>query len=49
MPSVSKKQAKFMQAACHNTKIAKKAKIPQKVACEFVAADTGKKATKRKK
>jgi hypothetical protein len=42
MPSVSKKQAKFMQAAAHNSKFAAKAKIPQSVAKEFVAADKGK-------
>lgn len=40
MPSKSKKQHAFMQAAAHNKKFAKKAGIPQKVAREFVAADT---------
>jgi hypothetical protein len=39
MPSKSKKQEKFMQAAAHNPKFAKKAGIPQSVAQEFVAAD----------
>ena len=44
MPSKSKAQAKFMQAAAHNPKFAAKAKIPQSVAKEFVVAD--KKAAK---
>jgi hypothetical protein len=39
MPSKSDKQHKFMLAAAHNSKFAKKAKIPQRVAKEFVAAD----------
>jgi hypothetical protein len=39
MPSKSKKQAKFMQAAAHNPKFASKAGVPQKVAKEFNKAD----------
>lgn len=39
MPSKSKKQEKFMQAAAHNPQFARKAGIPQSVAREFVAAD----------
>jgi hypothetical protein len=42
MPSVSKKQARFMQAAAHNPAFAKKAGIPQSVAQEFTAADKAK-------
>lgn len=44
MPSKSKAQQKFMQAAAHNAKFAAKAKIPQSVAKEFTVAD--KKAAK---
>lgn len=39
MPSKSKRQAKFMQAAAHNPSFAKKANIPQSVAKEFNDAD----------
>jgi hypothetical protein len=39
MPSVSKKQARTMQAAANNPKFAKQVGIPVKVAKEFVAAD----------
>lgn len=39
MPSKSKKQAKFMAAAAHSPKFAKKVGIPGKVAKEFHAAD----------
>lgn len=39
MPSKSKKQKKFMQAACYNKEFAKKANIKQDVACEFVKHD----------
>lgn len=39
MPSVSKKQARFMQAVAHNKDFAKKAGVPQKVGKEFVKAD----------
>lgn len=40
MPSKSKKQHNFMLAAAHNPAFAAKAGIPQKVAKEYVAADT---------
>lgn len=43
MPSTSPKQARFMAAAAHNPKFAKKAGIPQKVAKEFNQADKGSK------
>lgn len=46
MPSKTKKQAKFMRAAAHNPKIAKRSGISQKTAKEFVRADQ-KKAKKR--
>lgn len=39
MPSKSKKQRKFMRAAAHNPKFAKKAGIKQSVAKEYAAAD----------
>lgn len=42
MPSVSRKQHRFMEAAKHNPAFAKKAGISQKVAREFVAADKAK-------
>jgi hypothetical protein len=38
MPAKSKAQAKLMQAAAHNPKVAKAAGVPQKVAREYVAA-----------
>jgi hypothetical protein len=44
MPSVSKKQARFMQAAAHNPQFAAKAGIPQSVAREFTEADKAKAA-----
>ena len=43
MPSKSEKQRRFMAAAAHNPKFAKKAGIPQSVAKEFNRADTKKK------
>ena len=43
MPSKSKAQKHFMQAAAHNPEFAKKAGIPVSVAKEFNAADKGKK------
>lgn len=43
MPSKSKKQERFMQAAAHNPEFAKKAGIPQSVAKEYAAADERKK------
>lgn len=39
MPSKSPKQAKLMRAAAHDSKFAKKAGVPKKVAKEFVKAD----------
>lgn len=39
MPSVSKAQAQFMQAAAKSPKFAKKVGIPSKVAKEYMAAD----------
>lgn len=39
MPSKSKAQARLMAAAAHDTKFAKRAGIPVKVAKEFNAAD----------
>jgi hypothetical protein len=39
MPSKSAKQRKFMRAAAHNPKFAKKAGIPQDVAREYHEAD----------
>lgn len=44
MPSKTPKQARTMQAAAHNPQFAAKMGIPQKVAREFVKADTGKTA-----
>ena len=49
MPSTSPKQARFMAAAAHNPKFAKKANIPQSVAKEFNQADKGTGMLKRKK
>jgi hypothetical protein len=42
MPSKTPKQRRFMSAAAHSPKFAKKAGIPQSVAKEFHAADKGK-------
>ena len=42
MPSKSPKQRRFMAAAAHDPKFAKKAGIPQKVAKEFNNADKAK-------
>ena len=42
MPSKTKKQKRFMQAAAHNPAFAKKAGISQKVAKEFNDADSRK-------
>ncbi len=49
MPSVSAKQARFMAAAAHDPKFAKKAGISQNVAEEFNEADTGTDIRKGKK
>lgn len=46
MPSVSKKQERFMQAAAHNPEFAKRAGIKQAIAREFVEADKRKKEKK---
>lgn len=43
MPSKSDKQKRFMAAAAHNKKFAKKAGISQKVAKEYNSADKRKK------
>ena len=43
MPSTSDKQRRFMAAAAHDPKFAKRAGIPQSVAQEFNQADKGKK------
>ena len=43
MPAVSAKQKKFMDAAAHNPKFAKKAGIPTDVAQEFSTASKGQK------
>jgi expansin (peptidoglycan-binding protein) len=42
MPSKSAKQHRFMEAAAHNPKFAKKAGIPVAVAKEYVKADARK-------
>ena len=41
MPSVSKRQHKFMAAVAHNPEFAKKAGVPQSVGKEFNKADKG--------
>lgn len=41
MPSVSDKQARFMAAAAHDAKFAKRVGIKQSVAREFNQADKG--------
>ena len=41
MPTVSKKQERFMQAVAHNPKFAKKAGAPQSVGKDFLNADKG--------
>jgi hypothetical protein len=41
MPSKTPKQARTMAAAAHNPAFARKVGIPQSVAREFNAADTG--------
>ena len=43
MPATSAKQKKFMDAAAHNPKFAKKAGVPTDVAKEFSAASKGQK------
>jgi len=44
MPSVSAKQARFMQAVAHDSGFAKKAGVPQSVGREFAQADRRTKA-----
>ena len=41
MPTVSKKQERFMQAVAHNPAFAKKAGVPQSVGREFTKAGGG--------
>jgi len=41
MPTVSKKQERFMQAVAHNPKFAKKAGVPQSVGKEFTKSGGG--------
>ena len=41
MPTVSKKQERFMQAVAHNPKFAKKAGVPQSVGREFTKKEGG--------
>lgn len=48
MPSKSPKQARTMRAAAHDKGFAKKLGIPQKVAKEFVEADSKRGAAKRR-
>lgn len=48
MPSTSAKQARFMQAAAHDADFARRNKISQAVAREFVKADKRKKRKKHK-
>ena len=43
MPSTSDKQRRFMAAAAHDPKFAKRVGIPQSVAKEFNQSDKGKK------
>ncbi len=47
MPSVSDKQARFMQAVAHNPEFAKKAGVPQSVGKDFAEADKPKVAKSR--
>ena len=49
MPSTSPEQERFMAAAAHNPKFAKKAGIPQSVAKEFNNADQAKKKPKHQR
>ena len=49
MPTVSKKQEKFMQAVAHNPAFAKKAGVPQSVGKEFTKSGGGMKSSTTKK
>ena len=46
MPSVSKKQARFMAAVAHSPEFAKKVGVPMSVGKEFNQADKGRKFAK---
>jgi len=46
VPSVSKKQHKFMAAVAHSPEFAKKAGVPQSVGKDFSTADKGRKFSK---
>lgn len=46
MPSVSKKQKRFMEAVQHNKEFADKVDIPQSVGKEMTEGNVGKKAYK---
>lgn len=46
MPSVSRKQANFMQAVAHSPAFAKKVGVPQSVGKDFSNADKGRKFEK---
>jgi hypothetical protein len=48
MPSVSKKQEKFMRAVAHSPKFAKKVGVPVAVGKEYEAADKARKKRKAK-
>lgn len=47
MPSVSKKQERFMRAAAHDAEFASRAGISQKVAREFNRADKRRNSIKK--
>jgi hypothetical protein len=47
MPSVSKKQKKFMEAVQHNKEFADKVGVPQSVGEEMTKGNVGKKAYKK--
>lgn len=49
MPAKSKAQYRFMQAAAHNPKFAKKAGIKPSVAAEFVSGQSPKGLPEKKK
>ena len=48
MPTVSKKQERFMQAVAHNPAFAKKAGVPQSVGKEFTKSKGGEMKTESK-
>lgn len=47
MPSKSEKQHRFMEMIAHNPEAAKKAKVPQSVGRDFVAADLQKRLAEK--